>query len=62
LVTFIKGFDESFNLSPNSITKLKTRGLAPKNVARIPIVLEFVDYVKKTFPDFDSEKFLSHDQ
>jgi hypothetical protein len=59
LVAFIKGFDDSFNPSPNSVTKLKTRGIAPRNVARIPVVLEFVEYVKKTFPDFDEEKFLT---
>lgn len=58
IVKFVKGFDKSMRISKQSISNLKHRKLILQLVPNVRETREFVDYVKKVFPDFEVEKFL----
>lgn len=58
LISFIRNHDSSYNPSVNTIVKMKGRKLTLGFVPRITEVLNFVDYVKKEFPDFKEDEFL----
>lgn len=44
-------------IKPNIIAQLKRRPVIPKVLIRNESIEKFLDYVKETFPEFDSEKF-----
>jgi len=58
LITFIRTHDDTYNPSVNSIIKMKGRKLTLGFVPAITEVLNFVEYVKKEFPDFRDDEFM----
>jgi hypothetical protein len=59
LIDFIKVYDKNYKASVNTIIKMKGRKLTLGFVPSIAEVLEFVNYVKKEFPDFKEIEFLN---
>ena len=59
IIDFIKGYKENKKITKQSISNLKNRKLIFKSVPRTPETLDFVEYVKKTFENFDVDSFLA---
>jgi len=58
LIAFIRTHDETYNPSVNSIIKMKGRKITLGVVPAITEVLNFVEYIKKEFPDFREGEFM----
>ena len=59
IIDFIKGYKDNKRITKQSISNLKNRKLIFKSVPRTPETLDFVEYVKKTFENFDVDSFLA---
>jgi hypothetical protein len=57
IINFIKGFDPTTKLTPNSLAKLKGRDIKIKSVPRLKEVELFVQYVKTKYPQFNDALF-----
>lgn len=57
IISFITGFDSKIKTSKQSISNLKRRKALNKAVPRTEETLNFAQYVKEQFPDFDESLF-----
>lgn len=60
IIDFILSYKANYKISKSSISNLKSRKLIEKQVPRLPETVDFVDFVKIRFPNFDSDKFFNH--
>jgi hypothetical protein len=59
IIDFVKGFDSKIKISRQSISNLKNRKSIFKTVPRTKETMEFIDYVKVKFPEFDENTFFA---
>jgi hypothetical protein len=57
IIDFVKGFDSSTKLTPNSLAKLKGRDISVKSIPRLKEIELFVNYIKTTYPQFNENLF-----
>ena len=57
IIEFVKGFDDKIKISKDSISKLKNRKMIFKTVPRRKETLNFIDYVKTKYKDFNESEF-----
>ena len=48
------------NFNANIIAQLKRRSVRPKIIIKNKSTEQFVEYIKETFPNFDSDKFYNN--
>lgn len=59
IVEFVQGYDDKIKLSKSSISHLKSRKMVFKTVPRTKVTMDFIDYVKIKFPEFDEVSFFA---
>lgn len=57
IIRFIKQFDSEIKVTKQSISNLKNRKTILKNVPRTKETLQFIEYVKTKYPNFDEKAF-----
>jgi len=62
IIDFIKAFDDKAKVSKQSISNLKNRKMILKPVPRTKETVEFVEYIKTKFRNFDENDFLAESQ
>jgi hypothetical protein len=59
IIEFVREFDSKIKISKSSISHLKGRKMIFKNIPRTKETMEFIEYVKSKFPEFDEDSFFS---
>nr|QJQ35550.1 hypothetical protein [Fusarium ananatum] len=58
ILKFLEGFSKKITFSKSYVSKLKIKGGKFEKVSKSPLSLDFIRYVKKTFPEFNESEFL----
>ena len=59
IIDFIKEFDSSINLSKQKISNLRNRKLIFKTVPKVQETINFANFIKNKFPDFNDKEFFN---
>lgn len=59
IIDFVLEYKSNYKISKSSISNLKSRKLIERQVPRLPETIDFINYVKNKFPNFDSDKFFN---
>nr|QJQ35263.1 hypothetical protein [Fusarium lactis] len=58
ILKFLEGFSKKITFSKSYVSKLKIKGGKFEKVSNSQLSLDFIRYVKKTFPEFNESEFL----